>query len=266
MQQSPKNPIKPIVIALGSGILIIIVISILALNGVFHSNPYGPEQKIANFSRYFQGIPTPTRDMLFTGLYNIAALNLEDQAPYPPDVKATIRDNTASSNYNENTNIHTNDFIVDVSVINQSFKVWFEWSSDANNPNLSGYQVSITCTSPEDSLYGSSNCKDNSSVNNPVENLYDTHPLLSHLPLDVAFYQNTYSGYVHYTVTFETIPDLEDKNKQTVELVITDYTGGNYDRAISKLKSLDANLDKYSIRYVDESADYIPSRAPNDAL
>lgn len=253
---NPKNPIKTTAIAAIVGIAIIIIISILALNDVFHSNPYGPEQKITNFSRYFKNVPTATRDMLYTGLYNIVALNLGDQTPYPNDVAATIRNNTANSEYDENTDIHHDSFVVDVTHINQSFDIWFEWSNDENNPNLSGYQISITCTSD------SSTCKDSSSVANPIENLYNDNPILTYLPLDVSFYANTYSGYVHYTVTYELVPDIEHEDRETIELVITDYTGGNYDRAIAKLKTYQNDLSKYTIRYDDESEEAIPGRPP----
>lgn len=257
-----KNPIKTTIIALGAGIFIILVISILALSGIFHSNPYGPEQKITNFSRYFGKVPTSTRDMIYTGLYNTVSLNLEDQAPYPADITATIRDKSTNSEYNDDTNIHSDSFIVDVTHINQSFNVWFEWSNDENNPNLSGYQVSITCTPQEDSAYNASDCRDSSSVSNPVEDLYDEHPLLSHLPLDVAYYANTYSGYIHYTVTYESEPDLEDETKEKLIIVITDYTGGNYDRAVNKIKSYEKDISGYTIRYVNESDDFIPARPP----
>lgn len=261
-----KNPIKTIAITIGAGAIVIIIISVLALSGIFHSNPYGPEQKITNFSRYFKNVPTSTRDMLYTSLYNIVSLNLEDQAPYPDNITATIRKDTANTTYNEDTDIYSNNFIVDVTSINQSFKVWFEWSKDQNNPNLSGYQVSITCTPQEDSLYNSSTCKDGSSVSNPVEDLYDTHPLLAYLPLDVAFYTDSYSGYTHYTVTYEIEPDLEDENKEDIVIVITDYTGGNYDRAVAKLKTYENNLDSYIIHYIDESDNFIPARPPESDI
>ena len=261
-----KNPIKAILITLSIGIAIIVIVSILALSGIFHRNPYGPEQKIANFSHHFKNVPTATRDMVYTGLYNIVSLNLEDQAPYPEDVKAIIRDNSANSTFNEDTNVHTDSFITDVDKINQSFNVKFEWSDDENNPNLSGYQVSITCTSPEDSLYHSTTCRDSSSVNNPVETLYAENPFLVQLPLEVSFYENTYSGYVHYAITYEQTPDLTDENKQVLTVIITDYTGGNHDRALAKLKSLGADVSKYNIQYVDDSANYTPGRVPESDI
>jgi len=264
MQQ--KNPLKIIFITLGIGIAIIIIISLLALSGIFHTNPYGPEQRITNFSRYFKNVPTPTRDMIYTGLYNVVSLNLKDQAPYPEDVKASIRDGSPNTNFNESTNVHTDSFITDVDKINQSFNVKFEWSDDENNPNLSGYQVSITCTSPEDSLYHSTTCRDSSSVSNPIETLYDDNPFLAELPLEVSFYEDTYSGFIHYAITYELTPDLTDENKQNLTIIITDYTGGNRDRALAKLKSLGADTSKYSIQYIDDSANYTPGRVPESDI
>lgn len=264
MQQ--KNPLKTILIALGVGIVVIVIISILALSGIFHTNPYGPEQKITNFSHYFKAVPTSTRDMIYTGLYNIVSLNLEDQSTYPEDIKASIRDDSVNTSFNEDINIHTDSFITDVDKINQSFNVKFEWSDDENNPNLSGYQVSISCTSPEDSLYHSTTCRDSSSISNPIETLYDDNPFLAELPLEVSFYENTYSGFVHYAITYELTPDLTDENKQNLTIIITDYTGGNHDRALTKLKSLGADPSKYAVQYIDDSANYTPGRVPESEI
>lgn len=261
-----KNPIKTTAIAIGTAIVIIAVISVLALNGVFHGNPYGPEQKINNFSRYFKDVPASTRDMIYTGLYNIVSLNLEDQAPYPKDIDATIRDNSTNREFNENTNIHTDSFIVDVNQINQSFNIRFEWSANENNPDLSGYQLSITCTPQEDSLFDSSTCRDSSSISNPIEDLYQENPFLSQLPLDVSFYTDQYSGFVHYSLTYELTPDLNDENQQNLTIIITDYTGGNQERALTKLKSLGADPSKYNVQYVNDSADYTPGRVPESDI
>lgn len=261
MNQTRPNRLKLLIIAGISVFAIIVLISLIAMSGIFHSNPYGPEQKINDFSRYFKNTPTPTRDMIYTGLYNVITLNISEGANRP-ETQATIRQNTANTTYNETTKIYDNNFIVDVTGINQSFKIWFEWSENENNTNLSGYQVSITCLNGADSLYGSTNCKD-SSTSNPIQEIYNSHPILTYLPLDIAYYANTYSGYVHYTITYETIYTDSDDNPNIV-LVITDYTGGNRNNAIAQLNKYNIDLRNYEIRYVDESASEIPSRAPSD--
>lgn len=261
MFQKQPNRLKPIVITGITILILIIVISLLALSGIFHSNPYGPEQKITNFSRYFKKTPASTRDMIYTGLYNVVSLNVPDNTERPK-TQATIRHDTATTSYDETTKIYDNNFIVDVDGINQSFKIWFEWSEEKNNTNLSGYQISITCLTGADSAYNSMTCKD-SSPNNSVQEIYNTHPILTYLPINIAYYKDKYYGYTHYTITYETIYTDSDEDPEVV-LVITDYTGGNKEAAIQQLKKFNIDLSNYEIRYIDESESEIPSRAPSD--
>lgn len=102
-------------------------------------------------------IPEEIRALITASLYNTIKLN--DSTP--PDGGAIIRNNTFNSTYDQSTNVHSGNFIVDINSIKQSYKAQFEWSDDKNNSFLSGYQVVITCLSPEDTIiFPDFNCVD----------------------------------------------------------------------------------------------------------
>ena len=80
--------------------------------------------------------------------------------------------------------------------------------------------------------------------------LLEKYPLVSELPLEVNEYINNYSTYVHYRVIAAV--NLEESS---AKVTITDYSGGNYGRALSKISSLGFNLEDYDITYVDQSSE-----------
>lgn len=258
--QNPLNRIperlRPAVIAFVAFIVGIIIISILALSGIFHRNPYGPETKIDNFSKYYRNAPTATSDMIFRSLHNIVALNTENEEEVPTS-GATIRNNSTTNDYNQETNIHTGTFITDVEPIKQSFKVWFEWSDDQENTNLSGYQLKITCLVGEESLYGSTSCEDG-STSTSIQNLYTRYPFLSQLPLDVSYYHQNFTGYTHYRLSY-----LTNEANTEITFIITDYTGNSRQAALTKLQGFGINIASDVIEYRDLSAEDSFGRPPD---
>ncbi|MBR3052274.1 PEGA domain-containing protein [Candidatus Saccharibacteria bacterium] len=75
------------------------------------------------------------------------------------------------------------------------------------------------------------------------------NPLLNILPINVEYYiQN--KQYIHYQISFR-IDDPEN-----VVVLINDYTGGNYDAALERIRTEGYDPDNYTIEYRDLSADY----------
>ena len=72
------------------------------------------------------------------------------------------------------------------------------------------------------------------------------NPLLNVLPINVEYYiQN--KQYVHYQISFSiTTPEQ-------VTILINDYTGGNHDAALERIRTEGYNPDDYSIEYRDLS-------------
>ena len=81
------------------------------------------------------------------------------------------------------------------------------------------------------------------------EVVIDNNPLLQILPIDVEYYINN-QQYVHYQISFS-IADPEN-----VTVLINDYTGGNYDAALTRIRSEGYDPADYHIDYRDLSALY----------
>lgn len=101
-----------------------------------------------------------------------------------------------------------------------------EWSKKSDNPNISGYTVTISCLTGSSSAYGTTKCID--MFNNNTDKIPSSYPIVYDLPLEVSEYNDSYTKYTHYTITY----NIEENDKITV--YITDYTGGNYQNALKK--------------------------------
>lgn len=247
-----KIKVKPIHIIVVIAIFAIFFLLVISLQSLFRKNPFGSELKIDNFSQYYKNIPDETRDSIFASLYNTAKLNINEDQEVPTS-GALIRNQSNTESYNENTQIYSGNFIVDVEAIKQSFTIYMEWSKSSNNSNLSGYTVTVNCLTGASSAYQSSTCID-MFTNNSDNKIASKYPLIYKLPIEVSEYNNNYTKYTHYTITYT----IDNDSKITV--YITDYTGGNHDAAIKKIKDLGFVPEQYNIKYVDKSSEQIPGR------
>lgn len=248
--ESQKTKFKPIHFIVIFFILIVIIFVVISLETIFHKNPFGEELKIDNFSKYYKKVPEETRDSVFASLYNTASLNTTDT---PPTSGAIIRPDSTSETYNQSTEIYSSDFIVDIESIQQSFRVYMEWSKKSDNPNLTGYTVTISCLTGSSSAYGATKCVDMFD-NNSSDKIPALYPIVYDLPIEVSEYNSNYTVYTHYTITY----NIEDDNK--IIVYITDYTGGNYQNALKKIRDLGYAPDLYNIQYIDQSNEEIPAR------
>lgn len=81
------------------------------------------------------------------------------------------------------------------------------------------------------------------------EVVMEDNPLLSILPINVEYFiQN--KQYVHYQISFRI------DNPENVVILINDYTGGNYDAALERIRTEGYNPDNYTIEYRDLTAEY----------
>lgn len=78
----------------------------------------------------------------------------------------------------------------------------------------------------------------------------DNYPLFGILPISVDYYDNE-SAYVYYIISY----DLTDYENPIV--LIKDYTGGNYENALNRIRLEGYNPENYTIEYRDESEDYL---------
>lgn len=245
-----RTKFKPIHLIAIFSVLIVVIFVIISLETIFHKNPFGEELKIDNFSKYYKKVPEETRNSVFASLYNTASLNVTDSET--PTSGAIIRPDSTSEKYDQSTEIYSGNFIVDIESIQQSFQVYMEWSKKSNNSNLTGYTVTISCLTGSSSAYGSTKCIDMFDGNS--DNIPALYPIVYDLPLEVSEYNNNYTVYTHYTITY----NIEKDNK--IIVYITDYTGGNHQNALKKIRELGYTPDLYNIQYIDQSSEEIPAR------
>ena len=154
MQQKERkfelNPLTIGGLVLAVAAIILIVVSLMQ---IFRKNPYGPETKIDNIDLVDKNLPQDQKDQVFALLYNVLMGNLVDGEP--PKSGALVREGTVDYNYNEDTKVYFGTFIVDIPVVEQSYKVQLSWSPEKNNPNLGGYLVIISCIPKDLRIYAS---------------------------------------------------------------------------------------------------------------
>ena len=80
--------------------------------------------------------------------------------------------------------------------------------------------------------------------------LKEENPILKQLPLEIDYYTKNYAKRVKYTISYR----LNGDNDGFV-IIITDYTGGNYDDAVDKLTARGLDINDVMIEYKNESDD-----------
>lgn len=131
------------IMALVVGVVFVALVIVTLIN-LFRNNPYGREIKIDNFSSFYGDAPQDIKDQIFNNLYDTVLQNIGEDDKIPGS-GAMVRQETAVSQFDKDTNVYYGSFVVDIEEIQQSYRVQFEWSSNKNNPNLGGFSVLISC-------------------------------------------------------------------------------------------------------------------------
>jgi len=142
------------ILMVGGIILAVVVITLLVISlmQIFRKNPYGPETRIDNID-LVDKLPQTQKDQIFAQLYSVLKYNLGENEP--PTSGAMVREGTVDYGYNEDTEVYSGSFIVDVPPVEQSYKVQLDWSPDPDNMYLGGYPVLITCAPKKLRIYES---------------------------------------------------------------------------------------------------------------
>ena len=85
---------------------------------------------------------------------------------------------------------------------------------------------------------------------NKTNDFYNSNPILSQLPIAVEYYSNNYTSHVKYEITSEV-----NSSYTAFTIEISDYTGGNYNNALDKIREAGFNPDDYIVNYHDYSED-----------
>lgn len=247
------HPYRKLVIIGIAFVVSIVLISLLImfLQRLFYRNPFGEEIRIDNFSTYFSDTPAEQQEVIFHELYNAVARNTSDPETIPTS-GALVRADTATSENNSTTKVNYGTFIVDLAAIEQSYRVQFEWSREADNPNLSGYRVLITCPAAEFVIYPNFACTDAlTEESEQIENLNAQYPIMKDLPIKIDYFEGGHGNEIRYDIEGDL--DAYVDGESTFKIIITDYTGGNYEAALTRIRDLGYNPDDYTIEYTDLS-------------
>lgn len=259
-QEQGGKSLTPIIVAIVT-ILVVIVIGIVLIIKFTSKNPYGPAIKIDNFSKYYPTVPSRTRDILFAFLYDNVELNSPDRDDLT-SLRASIRENSVTENRDSKNGFDTSTALVDLPEINQTYSINLYWHPDtpAENDSLPSTVVaSVVCPNPKDSINPDFKC--HALFSDAVSELFDKYPIMYELPTTIAYYDSATGYYVSYRLSYRTNEDNTD-----ITIVITDYTGGNRSRAITKLsEDYDIDPKAINIEYLDESYKEYPAKAPGAA-
>ena len=123
---------------------------------------------------------------------------------------------------------------------------------EADNPNLSGYRVLITCPAAEFVIYPNFACTDAlTEESEQIENLNAQYPIMKDLPIKIDYFEGGHGNEIRYDIEGDL--DAYVDGESTFKIIITDYTGGNYEAALTRIRDLGYNPDDYTIEYTDLS-------------
>lgn len=126
-----------------------------------------------------QGMPNDTKKRIYSLLYNTVKNNLEDGSKTPTR-GAKVRNDTVTLTSDDP--IFYGNFVVDIPSVEQSYLVYYKWSTIKNDPNVSPEFVTITCLHDASQIiYPEFRCVDNYTYNantasDPYAYLYSSLP------------------------------------------------------------------------------------------
>lgn len=254
MEQTEIKPenVKKIIIALS--VIVIGIFLYFSLQRIFHKNPYGPQTKIDNFNQYYSDAPDYIEEMTYNLLYAaILKTNLKEESI--PHSGAMIRENSNTLNFIQEGKYYRGDFVVDVPSIQQSYRIKISWAIGNNNDSIaSNYPSYISCLKSEEMIYPDFGCQNAlEEEENQEEQFYDKYPLAAKLPIRIDYYVDGYGAQVKYNIYSHLTGEGEN---ESFSVLIEDYTGGNYEPALERIRNLGFNPDDYEIEYKDLSEEY----------
>ena len=238
-----KRRINPIVLGIVVICIVIFGLLIYTLFRVFRTNPLGNEIRIDNFSRYFNNVPQDTLDGIYANLYATVDMNMTEDASIPTS-GAVIRDGSTSDEYDRSINVNYGEFIVDIPAIKQSYRGKFNWSNERDNPNLSGYVALFTCLDKSELKYGDFDCSD---VDTRAESEI---PICNVLPVTV----NGFDVASRMAVSYDISCYFESETR--AKILINDFSGGNYENALNKIRELGFDPADYTIEYNNQGGNF----------
>lgn len=191
LDQSQENRRRFIIIIVF--IAIAFFATIIGLSLYLMLRPIEGELRIDNLPELISDMPDDTKHAIYAALYN----NANSYSENVPHSGALIRKETLDHSSGDPASHGS--FIVDISSLEQSFEVQYEWSTKKDDPDISSTPIVIDCVSdPELIIYKNFQCK-SSRTYDPDSNLTEYGFLYSYLP-----YRDKISTGDEFSVFFRT--------------------------------------------------------------
>lgn len=254
MEQREINPKTVKTLFITICVIIASILLIISLQRIFRSNPYGPQIKIDNFDKYFPDAPQDNKDLAFSNLYNAVASSGINEADIPKN-GAVIRDSSATYDYNSAGRYYNDTAIIDIPTIQQSYRLTLIWSSDKDNEaTVSAFPSQITCLKSDEMIYPDFGCNTFLQTEEELIESFDKkYPISTKLPIRIEYYVDGYGAHVKYNIYSHLTGEGEN---ESFSVLIEDYTGGNYEPALERIRNLGFNPNDYEIEYKDLSEEY----------
>lgn len=214
-----------------------IMISVIAL--VLQWRDY--RAKTVNVINYPTTLPENMRDSLEIQLRNVLGVGVSVENGRFVD--GEIRSGT----YQElvNSQVHSANFLLDIDEYRQTFLVNMDWSDEIEvlNPIL------VSCPDMSLMKYPEENCLAMYNDTQDIKNI-DNNPIYNDLPIVVDEFDFGARASIHYEIRGY----FDEKNE--IIIVINDYSGGNYEEALNKIRMLGYDLSDYNIKYIDQGGDF----------
>lgn len=227
---------KAILIGAGFGVVVIILVAILV--AVYQD--YLHQMKIVNVENYPTSLPADMRENLQVQLRRLLTTHFE--APEDAMIAGAIREGT----YRENTagEITTATFVVDIDAYKQTYAVVMNWSETVELSDA----ILISCPDTSVMRYPDVTCIAMYNNSQDVKNI-EENPLYDKLPIIVDEFDFASRASVHYEIRgyFNT------ENKLVI--VINDYSGGNYENGLARIRALGYEPGNYKIEYYNRAGE-----------
>ena len=237
---SIKNlPKRNKLILLFSSLAVVILILVGILIAVYQD--YLHQMEIVNVANYPSSLPSDMRDNLEVQLRRL--LSLHFNAPDDAIIAGTVRDGT----YRENTvgGLVTATFILDIDAYKQTYSVIMNWSDTIEVPD----GVLISCPETRLMKYPDATCAAMYNDSQDVQNIAN-NPLYNVLPIVVDEFDYGKRQAIHYEIR-----GYFNEENQLV-LVINDYSGGNYENALNRVRAAGYEPSNYPVEYYNRAGNY----------
>lgn len=233
---------KKVLLISGAALLFLVgIVAAILYFTTANKSKYGGGLEITNLDTYTKDKPSDKDSIDYIKYDLLRTVNKNVKTPVTADsVKdIVIRDKTFTQVYDDDLDVYTVNFIVDISSLSQSYDVTYQWSSDGKRDNLTEAGTVVKCLPAEKLVYGNFNCKDMfNEFSTPVD------PILNYLPHTTADYKVVYDPTATKTLKATIYTTAAD------ERIDPDTAIEQYKADVKKwVASTGVNASEYTIRY-----------------